>query len=222
MAVTGVNNYTNTYAATGGTKASSGLSETAQNYLNELKQKYSDINITVKDFGNDKQLKGYMLGISGYNNVAISSAIIEKMASDPATVAKYEKIIADVPKSAEEAKKGCEAQGVELVAHSVIIDKDGKVSYCGVGRKTTENPGTAYKEKIQKQSEEKRAKKKEEEKLKEKKRTEKKEEEKRVAKAESAEKLAEMLKANRQAELENADMVNIPEEGKGAQVDVGI
>ena len=95
MAVTGVNEYTNTYAASNSasTKGSSGLSETAQNYLSELKQKYSDVNITVTDFSSEKQRKSYSLGCSGYNNVAISSNIIEKMATDPTAAAKYEKVI---------------------------------------------------------------------------------------------------------------------------------
>ena len=209
MAVTGVKDYISAYSAesSGSTKRTGGLSDRAQDYLNDLRQRYSDVNIAVKDFGSDRQLKGYMLGITGHNNIAISASVIEKMASDPEVAAKYEKVIADVPKSAEEARKGCEAQGVELVAHSVIVDKNGKVSYCGVGRKTSENPGTAYKEKLQKQLEEKRAKKKKEEALKE----------KRMERAETLEKLLEKMKAGNREDEGKAK-----EAGKGTRLDVNI
>lgn len=61
-----------------------------------------------------------------------------------------------------------------------------------------ENPGTVYKEKVQKQLEEKRAKKKEEEKLKE----------KRIIKAETAEKLLEKRKAAKSTEAVSAGDVS--------------
>lgn len=219
MAVTGVNEYTNAYAASNsaGAKGSSELNRSTQDYLNELKQKYPDVNITVADFSSEKQRKSYSLGCSGYNNVAISSNIIEKMATDPATAAKYEKVIADTPKLGEESKKHLEAEGVELVSYGTVIDKNGKVTYWGVGRSldAVENPGTVYREKMQKQLEEKRAKKKEEERL----------QEKRLEQAETAEQLLEKLKAGSQTEMSGDIAVSatkIPEEGKGTQIDYTI
>lgn len=86
MAITGVTDYTNTYAA-GRANESSTMGST-QNYLKELKEKYPGVNITVADFNSEKQSDAYMLGSRGYNNIAVSSSIIEKMASDPATAAK--------------------------------------------------------------------------------------------------------------------------------------
>lgn len=218
MAVTGVNEYTNTYAASNSasTKGSSGLSETAQDYLSELRQKYSDVNITVADFSNLEQRKAYMFSCSGSNNIAISSNIVEKMASDPAAAAKYEKVIAEVPGLGERFKKEIEAMGGEQIASGTVIDKNGKVTYWGISKaKPVENPGTVYKEKVQKQLEEKRAKKKEEERL----------QEKRLEQAETAEQLLEKLKADSQAETAEGIAVTatkIPEEGKGTQVDYTI
>ena len=69
-----------------------------------------------------------------------------------------------------------------------------------------ENPGTVYKEKVQKQIAEKRAKKKEEEALKEKK----------LEKAETLEKLMEQIKAG------SNQTVKVQEEGKGTQLDLTI
>ncbi len=90
-----------------------------------------------------------------------------------------------------------------------MIDKNGKVTYWGISKaKPVENPGTVYKEKMQKQLEENRAKKKEEEKLKE----------KRLEQAETAEQLLEQLKADNIA----VTATKIPEEGKGTQVDYTI
>ncbi len=207
MAISGVTDYTNTYAA-GRTNGNSGLSGEAQDYLSGLKEKYPDANVTVTDFKNGKQEDNYMFGCSGGNNVAISANIIEKMAKDPAAAAKYEKVIADAPKAAEEIKEGLAAHGAEMVAGGTVIDKDGKVSYWCIGKHEPpkDSPTVSYKKQMQEQLEEKRAKKKEEEALKDKK----------LAKAESVEKLMEQIKAG------TSQPVKLQEEGKGAQLDLTI
>ncbi len=207
MAISGVTDYTNTYAAdrAGG---SSGLSGDSQAYLNSLKEKYPGVNITVADFKNGKQEDAYMLGSRGYNNIAVSSSIVEKMASDPVAAVKYEKVFAEMSGNSERIEKFARENNDEILSAGALIDKNGKVSYWMVGRSrdTMENPGTVYKEKVQKQIAEKRAKKKEEEALKEKK----------LAKAESIEKLMEKMNA------EPSQPVKVQEEGKGVQLDLTI
>ena len=207
MAISGVTDYTNTYAADRA-NGSSSLNGDSQAYLNSLKEKYPDVNITVADFKNGKQEDAYMLGNSGYNNIAVSSSIVEKMASDPAAAAKYEKVFAEMSGNSERIEKFARENNDEILGAGALIDKNGKVSYWMVGRSrdTMENPGTVYKEKVQKQIAEKRAKKKEEENLKEKK----------LAKAESVEKLMEQAKA------ESSQPVKVQEEGKGAKLDLTI
>ncbi len=207
MAISGVTDYTNTYAA-GRTNRNSGLSGEAQDYLSGLKEKYPDANVTVTDFKNGKQEDNYMFGCSGGNNVAISANIIEKMAKDPAAAAKYEKVIADAPKAAEEIKEGLAAHGAEMVAGGTVIDKDGKVSYWCIGKHEPpkDSPTVSYKKQMQEQLEEKRAKKKEEEALKE----------KRLEKAETLEKLLEKIRTGAGAP------VKLQEEGKGVQLDLTI
>ena len=91
MAIIGVTDYANTYAADR-TNGSNGVIKSTQDYLNGLKEKYPGVNITVAYFNSEKQADAYMLGSRGYNNIAVSSSIIEKMASDPAAAAKYEKV----------------------------------------------------------------------------------------------------------------------------------
>lgn len=211
MAITGVTDYTNTYVA--GRVNESSTTSSTQNYLKELKEKYPGVNITVADFNSEKQSDAYMLGSRGYNNIAVSSSIIEKMASDPTAAAKYEKVFAEMSGNAERVEKFARENNDEILGAGAVIDKNGKISYWMVGRSKDkmENPGTVYKEKIQKQIAEKRAKRKEEEEF----------QEKKLAKAESLEKMLEKMKA-KQIETETSQSVKVQEDGKGMQMDLSI
>ena len=211
MAITGVTDYTNTYAA--GRVNESSTTSSTQNYLKELKEKYPGVNITVADFNSEKQSDAYMLGSRGYNNIAVSSSIIEKMASDPAVATKYEKVFVEMSGNAERVEKFARENNDEILGAGAVIDKNGKISYWMVGRSKDkmENPGTVYKEKIQKQIAEKRAKRKEEEEF----------QEKKLAKAESLEKMLEKMKA-KQIETETSQSVKVQEDGKGMQMDLSI
>ncbi len=211
MAITGVTDYTNTYAA--GRANESSTTSSTQNYLKELKEKYPGVNITVADFNSEKQSDAYMLWSRGYNNIAVSSSIIEKMASDPAAAAKYEKVFAEMSGNAERVEKFARENNDEILGAGAVIDKNGKISYWMVGRSKDkmENPGTVYKDKIQKQIAEKRAKRKEEEEF----------QEKKLAKAESLEKMLEKMKA-KQMETETSQSVKVQEDGKGMQMDISI
>ena len=150
-------------AKTSGTNSTETVNQSSKDYLNSLRQKYSDMNITVVDFKSEKQELNYMLGCSGGNNLAISQSVIDRMAKDPAVAAKYEKIIAEIPGLEEQTKAEVEATGGDYIASGVCIDKDGKVTYWIVGSKTSEGPGT--KEKMQKMLEEKRVEKRKQQKL---------------------------------------------------------
>ena len=211
MAVSGVMDYTNTYAenyagATKGAKDTVPAQQTTEEYISGLEKKYG-IKISLVDFTNEKQSDAYVFGRQGGNNLALASNIAEKMAKDPAFAAKYEQAIADVPKSTEEMKSRIAGLGGENLACGVSIDKNGKVSYWSVSRYNRDTrQGTDYKKILQEQLEEKRAKKKEEKALKEKK----------LAKAESMEKLMEQIKAG------TNQPVKLQEAGKGAQLDLAI
>lgn len=208
MAISGVTDYSNTYVTSRNNVAGSkGLSETAKNYLSELKQKYSEMNITVADFKNEKQSDAYMFGSSGCKNVAISAAVVEKMATDQNVAAKYEKIIGEIPDFAKHVENFAKEENQVIYGSGVVIDKNGKTAYWIIGgdKEPRENPGSVYKEKVQKQLEEIREKKREEA-LKEKK----------LAKAESAEELLKALKESKYTEK-----IAVENE-KGNQVDISI
>jgi len=150
-------------AKTSGANSTETINQLLKDYLNNLRQKYSDVNITVVDFKSEKQELNYMLGCSGGNNLAISRSVIDRMAKDPATAAKYEKIIAEIPGLEEQTKNEVEATGGDYIASGVCIDKNGKVTYWIVGSKTGEGPGT--KEKMQKMLVEKRVEKRKQRKI---------------------------------------------------------
>ena len=186
------------------TKRSESTSQTSQDYLNNLRKKYSDVNITVVDFKSEKQELSYMLGSSGGNNLAISSSIVEKMAKDPAMAAKYEKVIEDIPNAAKDIKERVESTpGSKLISSGVKIDKDGKVTYWSVSSRIGEGPGT--KEKMQKMLEEKRVEKKKKEK----------EEAVRKEKLKEQEKLEEKQAERRAEEKEQMELLLV----KGDSVD---
>ncbi len=127
----------------------------SKEYLQNLRIKYPDVNITVVDFKSEKQELSYMLGCSGGNNIAISANIIDKMANDPDVAARYEKVIEKLPQDCKEIKENIESEpGCTCIACGVKIDKNGKVTYWSVGKKVGEGPGT--KEKFQKELEERR------------------------------------------------------------------
>lgn len=180
MAISGVTGYTNTYSAerTSGTGRSRG---DTQEYLSQLRAKYSNVNITVADFKNERQEDSYMFGCSGGNNVVISSNIIEKMASDPETAAKYEKIIEEAPEATRIIKDGLASYGAEMIACGTSVDKNGKVTYWSIGRHKPQedNKTISNKKTIAEQVQEKREKKKAEEAAKQ----------KRLEKSETMEKL---------------------------------
>ena len=99
-----------------------------------------------------------MLGCRGYNNLAVSPGILAKMANDPGAAAKYEKVFREMSGNAARVEKFAQETGDEILSAGAVIDKNGKVSYwmAGRSRDKVENPGTAYKEKVQKQIREKR------------------------------------------------------------------
>ena len=180
MAISGVTGYTNTYA-TDQTKSTNKAGGDTQEYLSQLKAKYPNVNITVADFNSERQSNAYMLGSRGYNNIAVSSDVIRKMASDPSAAEKYESVFEEMSHNSERIEKFAKENNDEILGAGAVIDKNGKVSYWMAGRSKDkfENPGTVYKDKIQQQIKEKRAKKKEEEAAKK----------KRLEKSETLEKL---------------------------------
>lgn len=209
------NNYSN-YAANTNAVTKEKVTQSTQEYVRDLEQKYG-VKITVVDFKNEKQLDSYIFGCSGGNNVAISANIAEKMASNPSYAAKYEKMIAEQPQHGKDLEKWAANNGQTIYGSGMYIDKDGNAKWWIIGgeMESRENPGTIYKEKVQKQLEQKRAERREKEAL----------EKKHAEVADTKEKLLEKMKENAKAESldEGAGKaVKSIEDGKGTQIDLSI
>ena len=126
----------------------------SQEYLSNLKQKFSNMNIVVADFKSKNQEQNYMKGCSGGNNIAISSKVLERMAKDPEVAEKYEKIIDNVPNVINEVKGKIESDpNCKLLAAGAIIEEDGNVSYWTYTCSTTTTEVGTGKERMQKQLE---------------------------------------------------------------------
>ena len=147
---------------TNGAKAGNSTHRSSQEYLSNLKQKFSNMNIVVADFKSKNQELNYMKGCSGGNNIAISSKVLERMAKDPETAEKYEKVIENVPNVINEVKGKIESDpNCKLLAAGAIIEEDGNVSYWTYTCSTTTTEVGTGKERMQKQLEKNRELKKE-------------------------------------------------------------
>lgn len=185
MAITGVNNYYNTYASSYTNNAQKDSSaETVQKqttdktedvststsrktaadeltYLSKLFDGYSLVSANYS--------KGMKYGTSSTTNVAISPQFLSKMANDPELEAQYIKEISAMKELDEQFAKQQASIGW-TVEQGWVIDKDGGISKWGIGRKDPNAKSFLQKmneksEEIrQKQLEKKQAEKKEQEK----------------------------------------------------------
>ena len=194
MAITGVTDYTNTYAGytnstnskrqaieeTGTAKETGSTTrKTAADELSYLSKKYSNYSFVAADYS--KRMK---YGSNSTTNVAISPQFLSKMASDPKLEKEYEENIAAMRKLDEEFAAQQASIGWR-VEQGWAIDKDGGISKWIIGHKDPNAKShlqtmSENAEKIRKQNEEKK-----QEKVKI--------EEKRQASREEKEKLQEKL-----------------------------
>lgn len=147
-----------------------GLSDAAKDYLEELKEKFGDIDFFIADCASDEEMQRYFaMGTKKYSCV-ISSATIEQMATDEEIRAKYEGIIDGADEKLEEVKQevteelGEEAAN-QIESFAISIDDQGVVTYFAKLKESN----AAYYEKLKekraedKEAEEKKAEEKKEE-----------------------------------------------------------
>lgn len=105
------------------------LSKTAQEYLKQLKQKYTNVDFIVADFNSDEEAQQHLSRGKGVYNCVITPETLEKMASDDEERTKFEGIIenAITDLSGIKEKLGEDADKVE--SYGVSVDSEGKVSY---------------------------------------------------------------------------------------------
>lgn len=110
------------------------LSDEAKDYLATLKEKFGDIDFFVANCESDEEMgKYFAMGTKKYSCV-ISSDLIEKMAADEETRAKYEEIIANAGEQMEEMKEEAKEELGEEAAEQIEfvgfkVNDNGMVEY---------------------------------------------------------------------------------------------
>ena len=104
------------------------LSETAQNYLEKLKEKYPDMDFIISDYSSDEEADALLAKGKGKYNVLITPALLEKMAADENVAAEYEGIIDKSVSDIETAKEKLGEDSDMVESYGITVNADGEVS----------------------------------------------------------------------------------------------
>ncbi|MCH5200997.1 MAG: hypothetical protein J1F60_08565 [Oscillospiraceae bacterium] len=108
----------------------SSLSKEAKDYLAKLKEMYPDYDFIIADYETDEEASELLSKGKGEMNVLITPDLLEKMATDEATRAKYEDIIAGAKDQFEEINENLTEGGKSLVKSlGITVNADGTVNF---------------------------------------------------------------------------------------------
>ena len=108
----------------------SSLSKEAKDYLAKLKEMYPDYDFIIADYDTDEDASRLLSQGKGELNVLITPDLLEKMATDEATRAKYEDIIAGAKEQFEEINENLTEEGKSIVKTlGITVNADGTVSF---------------------------------------------------------------------------------------------
>lgn len=96
--------------------------------ISELKDTYKNINFDFVSFQNPEQLKNYAAGKTGLNNVAISPALLEKMARDETVRARVENILSMLDSHQFMSGVSANVTGRKLTGMGLVLDANGEAS----------------------------------------------------------------------------------------------
>lgn len=106
------------------------LSETAQGYLEKLKEKFPEMDFIVADFSTDEEADKLLSQGKGEYNVLLTPDLLEKMAADKDTAAKYEGIIKESTGQFTENAEQLDDYRQDIAdKYGVSVDSSGKVNY---------------------------------------------------------------------------------------------
>ncbi|HNX05850.1 MAG TPA: DUF6033 family protein [Opitutales bacterium] len=157
------------------TSATAATDTTPESYLDQLKNQFSDLNLSAGEY------TGGTSGSGVQGNVLVSPKLLARAASDPSVAAKLESDLSGIPQAEEWIANQCAMRGMHLDASGTVIDEDGNMSSWSITT-TTVPSGKADDADEKKEEEEERIEKKLEEKA---------AEERRAMKADSEEALRE-------------------------------
>ena len=144
------------------------LSEAAQNLLNELKEKYSNMDFFVANYSSEEEAQEYLNRGTKEYSVLLDPDTLEAMAADEETKEKYMNLIDESTGKLDELKEKLaeENPDSEVTNIGISIDAEGNVKFFAqlrqISERNAEYAEKVKEEKAQKAEEEAKAKKKEE------------------------------------------------------------
>ncbi|MCH5267260.1 MAG: hypothetical protein J1E62_02855 [Lachnospiraceae bacterium] len=142
------------------------LSDKAKNLLEELQQKYTNMDFIIANYDSDEEAQRLLSRGTKEYSVLIDPETLEAMAADEATKEKYLGIIDDATSQLRQMVDELGEDGKEVTRLGIVVHNDGSVSYFA----ELEQLSARQKERIEATREEKKAEDKENEKRAEKRR----------------------------------------------------
>jgi hypothetical protein len=133
------------------------LSDAAQKLLEELKEKYSNMDFVVADYSSEEEAQELLSGGTKEYSCLIDPETLEKMAADEDVKAQYLNILDESTSDLDEMKEQLGDSGQEVKRLGFTVDDNGQVSYFAELEKNSK----AQSERIEAAREKKKAEKKE-------------------------------------------------------------
>jgi len=185
------------------------LSDKAKSLLEELKEKYQNMDFFVAKYNSDEEASDIMARGTKEYGVLIDPETLEKMAEDEEVKNQYLAVIDGATDKFEEMKTQLEDSGSEVERLGMVINGDGTVDYFAKLRENTEKQAKDQAEKIEECRAEKIKARKEEEKE----RLEKKKEKTVTVRASSIEELVKKVKEIDWTTIQETKKEEAPEVG---------
>lgn len=104
------------------------LSDKAKALLEELKQKYGNMDFFIADYSTDKEAQSYLSRGTKEYSVLIDPATLEAMAADEETKTKYTDMIDKATSQIADIKEQLEDEGTEVKRIGITFNDDGSMS----------------------------------------------------------------------------------------------
>lgn len=105
------------------------LSDSARSLLEELKEKYQNMDFFVADCGSEEEEQSYLSRGNKEYSVLIDPDTLEAMAADPDTKEKYINILDTATSQMEDIKEKLGEDGEEVRSIGVKIDREGNTTF---------------------------------------------------------------------------------------------
>lgn len=145
------------------------LSDAAKKLLDELREKYGNMDIAVAEWSTDEE-QDYYAGLTDKDfSVLINPELLERMAADESVREQYETVLSNAGKASDTLKEELGEDAERIKSFTITVDADGNVSYAvqllkDMADKAKNDSKTSASDKQQERIEKKRAERKEQEK----------------------------------------------------------